>query len=198
MERWIFTINKNDPTVKLTVVQTVVLCTSCVTRSEPLSLFPIYWARAACDFFSAHTQKLADREEIFVDFDKKCTGLELQTRPLRKRWIWISFLVTWWRLWYSPRCFFTLFCFFFTLDWAAEPKHAQKPRLQVCHPCFSSSFTHSEEGVFPPLSRLSICLSVAERESTSCVCVFKEWELHASDSEVWTHTQIDTDTGCVV
>ncbi len=35
-------------------------------------------------FFSAHTQngKLADHEEIFSEFDKKCTGLELQTTTL--------------------------------------------------------------------------------------------------------------------
>ncbi len=26
--------------------------------------------------------QLADREEIFAEFDKKCIGLELQTRPL--------------------------------------------------------------------------------------------------------------------
>ncbi len=34
--------------------------------------------------FSAHAQngQLADREEIFAEFDKKSAGLELQTTPL--------------------------------------------------------------------------------------------------------------------
>ncbi len=34
--------------------------------------------------FSAHTQngKLADREEIFAEFNKKCIGVKLQTTPL--------------------------------------------------------------------------------------------------------------------
>ncbi len=48
---------------------------------------PIYRARAVCEHqtvSSAHTQngKLADREEIFSEFDKKCIGLESQTTPL--------------------------------------------------------------------------------------------------------------------
>ncbi len=36
------------------------------------------------DFFSAHTQngQLADRQEIFTEFEMKCIGLELQTTPL--------------------------------------------------------------------------------------------------------------------
>ncbi len=35
-------------------------------------------------FFSSHTQngQLADCEEIFAEFYKKCIGLELQTTPL--------------------------------------------------------------------------------------------------------------------
>ncbi len=59
MERRIFTINTNDPAVKLAVVQTVVLCTStsCVTRSEPVCLFPIYRARAGYE----HTEQTANR-----------------------------------------------------------------------------------------------------------------------------------------
>ncbi len=42
---------------------------------------PVYRVRAVYEhrtFFSAHTQngKLADREEIFTEFDKKCIGFE--------------------------------------------------------------------------------------------------------------------------
>ncbi len=35
--------------------------------------------------FSVHTQngKLADREEIFTEFDRKCIWLESQTTPLK-------------------------------------------------------------------------------------------------------------------
>ncbi len=83
MERPIFKINTNDPTVKLAVVQTVVLCLSlslsCVARSEPLCLFLIYRARAVYEhqiIFSAHAE--VDREKIFAEFDKKCIGLQLQ------------------------------------------------------------------------------------------------------------------------
>ncbi len=76
MERRTFTINTNDPAVKFAVVQTVVLSTStsCVARSEPLCLFPIYRAWAVYEhwiFFPAHTQnrQLAGCEEIFCEFD---------------------------------------------------------------------------------------------------------------------------------
>ncbi len=48
---------------------------------ESLCLFPVYRVRAVYErqtFFSAHTEngKLADREEIFSELHKKCTGLE--------------------------------------------------------------------------------------------------------------------------
>ncbi len=74
MERWIFTIN----TINFLLSRLL----SCA------------WARVAwlgpsqgCVWtldFSAHTQngQSADCEEIFVEFDKKCIGLELQTTPL--------------------------------------------------------------------------------------------------------------------
>ncbi len=82
MARQIFTINTNDPAVKLAVVQTVVLC---LVRA---TLFVSHLqSRGLCmntRFFFQRTQngKLADPEEIFAEFDKKCIGLELQTTPL--------------------------------------------------------------------------------------------------------------------
>ncbi len=52
-----------------------------VAPSESLCLFPVYRARTVYEhqtFVSTHTLngKLADREEIFSEFVKKCIGLE--------------------------------------------------------------------------------------------------------------------------
>ncbi len=68
--------------IRLAVVQTVVLCmsTSCV----PLCLFPIYRTRAVYEHVQTQNRQLADREEIFDEFDKKCIGLELQTPPFKE------------------------------------------------------------------------------------------------------------------
>ncbi len=49
-------------------------------------LFPIYRPRAVYEhqisFQRTQNGQLADREEIFAEFDKKCIGLELQTTPV--------------------------------------------------------------------------------------------------------------------
>ncbi len=62
------------------------MSTSCVAQSKPLCLQSkgCVWTP---DFFSAHTEnaQLADRKEIFAEFDKKCIGLELQITPLNTK-----------------------------------------------------------------------------------------------------------------
>ncbi len=59
---------------------------------ETLCLFPVYKGRAVYEHrtvFSVHTQNgtIADREEKFSEFDKKCIGLESYTAPLTARHI---------------------------------------------------------------------------------------------------------------
>ncbi len=57
------------------------LCWRLYLRHSCHTLFPVYRTRVVYEhwtFFSAHTEngKLAEREEIFTEFDKKCIGLE--------------------------------------------------------------------------------------------------------------------------
>lgn len=65
-----------------------------MARSEPLCL-----CTNTGFFLSAHSGQLADREEIFTKFDKKCTRLESLTPPLNllltfpKRYAEVNWLV---------------------------------------------------------------------------------------------------------